>query len=34
MSERASKESQYRFAPPSSAKAGVGGVIVINFLAL
>ena len=27
MSEKASKESQYSFAPPSSAYAGVGGVI-------
>ena len=26
MSEKAGKESQYSFVPPSSAKAGVGGV--------
>ena len=26
MSEKESKESQYSFAPPSSAYAGVGGV--------
>ena len=27
MFEKSSKESQYSFAPPSSAQAGVGGVI-------
>ena len=28
MSEKANKESQYSFAPPSSAWVGIGGVIV------